>query len=204
VAMIRSDISTSARVYVQTAYGEPIVAALKDLGAHWDPQARCWWVGKSKRKAVEELLVSADQVEDTARERGESTPPPAKQDPDSIRLQARVRYKGRVYYQAARTRDGAKVRLVSLPDTQGDYLDFWAAIAEVELLKEYHPREQKHYGRPTGRYDYTTLGSIARFIREQKDPDNGPICSECGKRGADTIDLEDGCLKHERCCDIPR
>ena len=31
----------------------------------------------------------------------------------------------------------------------------------------------------------------------------GRVCAECGKGGALVADLEDGLLKHYRCCDIP-
>jgi len=31
----------------------------------------------------------------------------------------------------------------------------------------------------------------------------GAVCGECGKGGNLVRDLEDGCLKHYKCCDIP-
>jgi hypothetical protein len=37
-------------------------------------------------------------------------------------------------------------------------------------------------------------------------PDRGNgrnVCAECGKGGALVSDLEDGLMKHYRCCDIP-
>jgi hypothetical protein len=68
----------------------------------------------------------------------------------------------------------------------------------VEETKTYAPREYR------GRMEYTTLGGIARFVaRERRNRDaGGAVCAECGKSGPLVRDLEDGQMKHERCCDI--
>lgn len=34
-------------------------------------------------------------------------------------------------------------------------------------------------------------------------PNGGNVCAECGRGGALVSDLEDGFMKHYRCCDIP-
>lgn len=195
MATIRTDLSDARRVYVQTAYGEPIVARLKALGAHWDAEARAWWIGAAKRSEVEALLAATPAPAADA--------PRAKQDPADIRLTGKGVYKGRTYYLGAQTRDGQRVRCLTLPDAKGDYLDFWANASEVQVVKTYRPREHTYRGRTST--SYTTLGGIADFIRgERAARERGePVCAACGKHGDDLVrDLEDGMLKHPRCCDI--
>lgn len=42
------------------------------------------------------------------------------------------------------------------------------------------------------------------YLAEQTAPPrSGRVCAECGRGGALVADLEDGLLKHYRCCDIP-
>lgn len=171
---------------------------IKALGGHWDADKRAWWVGAKKEAEARALAAELNAAEAPLH--------PLAEDPDKVRLTGKGRYKGRVYYCGAITRDGTRVRLLTLPDTKGDYLDFWADCSEVEQLKRYEPREERGaYGRPTGRMVYTTLGSIQRFLAEQKVArDRGdPVCAACGTSGELVQDLEDGCLKHLRCCDIP-
>lgn len=204
MAHIRDDLTTGRRLYVQTAYGEPAVAALKSLGAHWDAEQKAWWISPKKRAEVEEILVGADRKEDEAKERGDPIP---KEDADDIRLVGKATYKGRTYYVRAVTRDGHRCRLVTLDQS----LDFWAPLTGegdlATITKRYEPREERSYGRPTGRYTHTTLGSIRSFIERQKraEAQGLPACAECGKRSADLVeDLEDGAWKCYSCCDIPR
>jgi hypothetical protein len=163
---------------------------LEALGGHWDGDRRAWWVGAAKASEAEALVARLAAVPWPA----PGAPRPA-EDPDSIRLTGKGRYKGRVYYAGAITRDGTRVRLLTLPDASGKYLDFWVPCSEV---KRYQPREYR------GRIEYTTLGSIARFLaREQRArPAGEPVCAECGKSGELVADLEDGQLEHRRCCDI--
>jgi hypothetical protein len=194
-----------SRVYVRTAYGEPAVAALKALGAHWDRERRMWWVGKAKRAALEEALVGSDRAQDEAAAKGEA---PAKEDPADIRLVGKAKYKGRVYYVrwAGRTKRGTyAMRLVTLDAA----LDFWAdgldpadllsdvrgarereAQAERDglavLVKTYQARQvwdgRRYSGRTVERH--TTLADIQRFIRDQADPaTRRGECSECGCHG---------------------
>ena len=202
MAHIRDDLSTGRRIYVQTKFGEPVVEKLKDAGCKWDAAAKCWWAGAAKRAAIEAVLVQRDKDED---EGVDMTP--KKQTPDDIRLTGKGKYKGREYYAGSITKDGTKVRLLTLPDAEGKYLDFWAHCSEVQQTKTYSPREVWDGRRYSGqtRTVYTTLGSIADFITEQKaDRAAGlPMCAECGKSGELIQDLEDGLMKHERCCDIP-
>lgn len=164
---------------------------IKSMGGHWDGDRRAWWVGAKKEADAQALVtaLSAPQAADATR---------AKQDPSDIRLTGKGRYKGREYFAGSMTRDGLKVRLLTLPDAKGDYLDFWALCSEVEQTKVYSPREYR------GRMEYTTLGSIARFVeRERRNrAEGGQVCAECGKSGELVSDLEDGQLKHRHCCDI--
>lgn len=158
---------------------------IKAMGGHWDADRRAWWVGTKKEAEARQLAEGG-------------AGPPTKQNPDDIRLTGKGRYKGRVYYAGSITRDGTRVRLLTLPDTKGEYLDFWAPCAEVEEIKRYAPREYR------GRQEYTTLGSIARFIeKERRARERGdPVCAACGKSGELVQDLEDGLMKHRGCCDI--
>jgi hypothetical protein len=202
MAHMRTDLSTGRRIYVKTAFGEPIVEKLKDLGAKWDGEVKCWWLGKAKKDAVEELLVSADREKDEGG--GEA---PAKQDPHTIRLTGKGRYKGRIYYAGSMTKDGQKVRLLTLPDAKGEFLDFWASCSEVEEVKRYEPRQVWDGRRYSGKTKtvYTTLGGIAEFsAREKSNKAAGMgVCSGCGKTGDLVSDLEDGLMKHRHCCDMP-
>ena len=195
MATIRDDLSTGLRVYIQTRFGEPFVDEIKKVGGHWDGEKKMWWISPRKRKALEEALVEADRELDRRKDAGEPEVKP--QDPDDIRLTGKGRYKGKVYYAGAVSKDGRRVRLLTLPDADGKYLDFWADCAEVEQVKKYERRYVWDGVRYSGRKveKYTTLGSIADFIRRQKDPDRvkrvqcmecdawhdeGEPCHECG------------------------
>ena len=166
---------------------------IKAMGGHWDGERRAWWIGAAKAAEAQALVGGLA-----------STPAasPAKQDPSEIRLTGKGRYKGREYYAGAITRDGSRVRLLTLPDASGNYLDFWAPCAEVEEVKRYQPRERTYRGHTTT--EYTTLGGIARFVeRERRNrAEGGAVCAECGKSGELVQDLEDGMMKHRHCCDI--
>jgi hypothetical protein len=172
---------------------------IKALGGHWDGDSRRWWVGSKKLAEAESLVAGLTATASVA---GEKPRP----EPDNIRLTGKGNYKGKPYFIGASTRDGIRVRLLTLPDADGKYLDFWADRSEVELTKTYEARpERGSYGRPTGRMVYQTLGSIASFARRQSaaKAEGLPACAECGKRGHLHHDLEDGMMKCYGCCDIP-
>lgn len=168
---------------------------IKAIGGHWDGDRRAWWVVAAKETAARQLVESLSGA-------SSADAPKAKQDPSDIRLTGKGEYKGRTYYMGAQTRDGQRVRLLTLPDAQGNFLDFWADCAAVRVVKAYQPRQHTYRGRTTT--EYTTLGGIARFIaREQRNrAEGGAVCAECGKSGDLVRDLEDGMMKHRRCCDI--
>jgi len=203
---------------------------IKSVGGHWDSDRRAWWVGAKKEADVTALLsqfdpapsagmqlgtpegIVADKMEDDGRPeeaekvRAAADAPKPKQDPDDIRLTGKGEYRGRMYYLGGRTRDGARIRCLTMPDPKGDYLDFWADASAVKVVREYMPRQVWDGRRYSGRTrtQYTTLGSIASFIaRERRNrADGGAVCADCGKSGDLVTDLEDGLQKHRHCCDI--
>jgi hypothetical protein len=105
------------------------------------------------------------------------------------------------------SRDGTRVRLLTLPDADGNYLDFWADCSEVERTKAYEPRRVWDGRRGNGTVTrYTTLGSIAKFVAQQRrgERDGLPECGVCGKRRADLVhDLETGMMACPGCADMP-
>lgn len=133
-------------------------------GKNWDGDRRAWWVGLAKRAAAEKFVASLAAGGGVA----------VAEDPDKVRVVAKVKYKGRTYYARAVT-DAGRARLTTLDMS----VDFWADVVREGgaadgsgspgvILKRYEPREEKHYGRPTGRMTYTTLGSIAAFIASKR------------------------------------
>jgi hypothetical protein len=197
----------------------PLKDRIKSLGGHWDGDRRAWWVGARKLAEAEALVAGAegfatpasaaaarslglsgdtpagivcDRLREEGRDREAEAVARPKQRPDDVRLTGKGRYKGRDYYLGSSTRDGSRVRLLTLPDAGGDYLDFWADTAAVEVTRRYQPREYR------GRTESTTLGSIARFLARQANPatrrgectecgawgPSGEPCSECGGEGS--------------------
>lgn len=202
MASIRTDLSTARRVYVQTAYGEPIVARLKRLGAHWDAAVKCWWLGAAKKEEVQALLVDADQRVESGAE-----PAQAAEDLSKARVYAQVEYQGRRYYVIAEQKgsDGLPVRarLTTLDGLQ----PFWVDCAACQLVRTYEGREVWDGRRYSGRTEirYQTIGSLRDFRDQQQRAraSGEPVCAGCGKAGGELVtDLEDGCLKHRSCCDI--
>jgi hypothetical protein len=172
---------------------------------HFDRDRKAYWCASSKREDAEKLIASLA-----------SAPEPA-EDPDDIKVVGKARYKAKTYYVrwVGQCRDGAyKARLCSLDGK----LDFWAACARpgescdgsgdaAAIVKTYQPREVWDGRRYSGRTvtQHMTLGRIRRFLDEQREAraSGEPTCAECGRPGELVADLEDGCLKHYRCCDIP-
>jgi hypothetical protein len=169
----------------------PVKDRLKKVGAHLERDENGkWqtWIGESKAVEAAALVAELNAVE----------APTVREHPDKVRLTGKGRYKGRVYFCGAITRDGERVRLLTIPDASGSYLDFWADCTQVEELKRYQSREYR------GRTKHTTLGSIARFIaREQVNREaGGEVCAACGRSGELVQDVEDGLMKHHGCCDM--
>lgn len=138
---------------------------LREAGCHWDPERRAWWTSKADVAARFASKNSAT---------GER--PQSQESPDSIRVVGRATYKGRTYYvrYIGHTKRGYAARLVTLDGK----VDFWATAAQPHelagcsgngdiavMVKTYEPREYR------GRTEYTTLGSIRRFIESRKKHD---------------------------------
>lgn len=178
MAHVREDLCTGRRVYVQTAFGEPAVARLKEMGAKWDAEHKCWWLGAAKRDKVEELLVEADRKKEAGEE-----PERLPEDAHKVRLVAKVKYKGRTYFASymGTTKRGEAAKLHTLPADDGSFRTFWADLSECEVLKRYQPREVWDGRRGGGtRTAYTTLGGLADFIRDQKGGASRRVqCHEC-------------------------
>lgn len=50
------------RLYVTgTRYGDPTVDRLRQLGAHWDKDAKAWWIGVGKKADLERLVADVNQ-----------------------------------------------------------------------------------------------------------------------------------------------
>jgi hypothetical protein len=198
---------TGARVYF-TGDTYAVKDRIKSMGGHWDGERRAWWVGAKLLPKAEALLaelcpaaalassvglrqdtpaaIVADALDDAGKpaeaEKARTVAPKPKEDPDNIRLTGKGRYKGREYYAGAITRDGTRVRLLTLPDADGSFLDFWADCAQVEEVKRYQPREVWDGRYNSGRTvtKYTTLGSIAAFVAREKRnrAEGGEVCAE--------------------------
>lgn len=171
---------------------------IKSIGGHWDGDRKAWWVGSAKANEAQQLIESLAGNATTA-PAGERTA----QDPSEIRLTGKGEYKGRTYYLGSRTRDGLKVRCLTLPGADGKFLDFWAAVSEVRVVKTYQSREVWDGRRYSNRTvtKYTTLGSIADFVKESR-RDEAQIKAGHIPAGY-CVDLEDGCVKRHSECDMP-
>jgi hypothetical protein len=186
---------------------------IKSMGGKWDPESRRWWVGSAKSAKARELVaelahpttpraaasagldpstpagIVADRLEETGHGREAASVRAGRdiEDPDKVRLTGKGTYKGKTYYISASTRDGSRVRLLTLPDAAGKYLDFWANSTDVEVTKRYEVRTRWNgrYGGSSRQLEqYTTLGSIARFLRQQAEPgQRRGRCTECDAWG---------------------
>ncbi len=199
MAHIDATISTGRRLYVRTAYGEPVVAGLKSLGAHWDGAAKAWWISPTKRAAVEELLVGADKAAE------EAPYEPAKpEDVTACRVYARVTHGGRPYYVIAETKDLTRCRITTLDGAAPRWVD----CADCELIRRYEGRERWDGRRYSGKTItvYPTIGSLREFRNEQRqgEKDGLPACPVCGKRSNNLVhDLETGMEACRGCADMP-
>jgi len=171
----------------------------KRIGCHWDPDRRQWWIGTAKRDEATALvgrLNTRPAADDPA---GSEDPNagkglPAASEADDRRVYAKVTYKGSSYYVIAESHQQGRCKVCKLSG-----VGFWVDMTDCQLVKTYPGREYR------GRTEYTTLGSIRRFVERQKraEAEGLPQCPVCGKRGELHHDLEDGGLKCYGCCDIP-
>lgn len=165
----------------------------KAIGAKWDGDAKCWWIGRAKAADAEKLVAELSAAPTAAKD---DTPG------DDNRVYAKVSYKGRNYFVVADT--GTRVRLTLLDGS----IHFWADKSACDLVKEYKGREQWDGRRYSGKTEtvYTTLGSLRSFVAKQERAKAAgeEVCAcGCGVRGKLIPDLEDGLMKLPKCCDIP-
>lgn len=189
-----------ARVYL---VGLPFAAkdeakrVLGMSGSNFDRDRKCWWVGAAKRAEAEAFVATLNNGG------GESGDTPKAEDLSNARVYAKVKYQDRTFFVIAETRDVTRCRLVTLAD---DAVPFWVDCAACELVKRYEGREERGFRGPTGRMVYQTLGSMRKFVNDQKAKEAAgvPQCAACGKRSGGLIeDYEDGLMKCRGCADIP-
>jgi len=157
-------ISTEKRrLYIETAYGEPCVEALKDIGARWDADRRAWWVGVGKRERVEEILsqVGASDVE------------AGRLAKDRENILGRATFGGHSYYVVGRGTNerGDWVRLMFRDGSKS----FFKSLADVEVTKIYQ--------RPTTLERLREFAEQMRVERELEADPTAPYvesCDECG------------------------
>lgn len=160
--------------------------AAKKLGCKWDADQRAWWIGRAKAAEAEKLVAEVNNGGVKAAGPG-----------DDSRVYGKVKYKDRNYFVIAQ--GNGRCRLITLDGG----VDFWADMSACELVKTYTPRERTFRGRTE--VSYTTLGSLRRFVDQQRAAEvrGEEVCGcGCGRRGKLVQDLEDGLMKLPRCCDI--
>lgn len=186
------------RIYVRgNTY--PIKNALRDIGAKWDADARAWWIGTTKRTALEELVAKLGGSTGSAVAPASGSSEPRREAPgEDAKVAARATYKGRTYYVAGRvergrtnwddevepvySRDGSRVLLYFRDGSS----QFWAAREAVRI--------EKSYRRPT------TIRSLREYAAQKREDRQTGTCScSCHREanaGAPGTTLYDGC---ERC-----
>lgn len=99
-------------------------------------------------------------------------------------VKGRANYKGRQYYILfeGETRRGYGLKLCYLDGSRS----FWAEPSLATVTKRFRKAVTIQY-----------LNEYRKAAQE------GTLCTNCGKPGANVNDLEDGLLKHSWCCDIP-
>lgn len=165
-------------------------AALGMTGQNFDREKRAWWVGVAKLDAATKFVAELNAGPAAGDAGG------AAKEPDSARVYAKVKYKGRTMYVVAESHGQGRCKVCPLMDGVGTWVD----MADCDLERTYSPREYR------GRTEYTTLGSLRSFVEKQKrlEADGAPQCAACGKRSNDLVhDLEDGCMKCPGCADMP-
>lgn len=227
MATIDESLSDGRRVYVRTKFGEPVVAELKRMGAHWDAESKAWWLGAAKRAEVQALLkgpanldardpvqhaAKADMLEEAGKAEEAAAvraAGPEKENVDDCRAYAQVTYKGRRYYVIAEQRDKATREPLRCRLTTLDGLaPFWVDCQACELVRTYEGREVWDGRRYSGktRTVYSTIGSLRAFRDRQRqgEKDGLPACSVCGKRSANLVhDLETSLQACRGCADMP-
>lgn len=176
-----------ARVYL---LGDtyPVKDRIKSIGGHWDGEKKAWWVGAAKVADAEKLAGFVTTAVETE-----------KKVSDDSKVVAKAKYKGRSYFVLwmGRCKSGDEKAHLTVLDGS---IEFWAALSECEITKRYAPREYR------GRTEYTTLGSLRRFIeRVKRDEAKGEESPHkyprtgcaCGSRDGITQDSDCWTCKHD-------
>lgn len=186
---------TPRRVYIKTRYGEPVVEKLKDLGAHWDPSTKMWWVGKRLLHKVHDLCK--DEVNAQTTKNNKIDTEQLKRDREAILGTAE--YKGRTYFfvkEGVSTR-GPYVRLMFRDGSK----TFFADASAVKIKKRFArptPLSLISEGKPNHTHRHTEQDAEQIFLQ----PEEWKICWECGRqftrrdaqrRGGDWFDSYCGC-----------
>lgn len=157
------------RIYIKTAYGEPVVAALKNLGAKWDAERREWWTGAAKREAVEAIInAPAEEHAETAARKASDD---LRRDQNNILGRAVI--DGTTYYVVAHG-ENARGDWVKLMFRDGSKT-FFKAAGDVEITKEYQ--------RPQSLARLQEFAENLRLERELERDESAPYvesCMECG------------------------
>src|SRR4051812_56960 len=101
--MIIATEKDGTRVYI-TGETYAVRDTLREGGCLWDHDRRQWWIGAAK----------ANTIADVVGRLAAAPAPTVPENLDGMRVQARVEYHGRPYFQVAEARDGSRLRLVSL------------------------------------------------------------------------------------------
>lgn len=140
---------------------------IKSLGGHWDGDRKAWWIGLTKKAEAESLAGNLAGLSDAPRQ--EST--------DDIKVIGKAKYKGRSYYVrwVGRCKDGSYKARLTVLDAK---IDFWVKCAEPH---EYQVTGEGDVAKIEKMYqEPKTLGSLARFVADQKNPDTRRVqCPEC-------------------------
>lgn len=194
---------TQHRVYVKTRYGEVAVKKLKELGAHWDPETKCWWVGRASLQKVEKLLeeTQSQTTEQDVSKRNEIEAEQLKRDREA--LLGTVEYKDRTYFLVKEgiSNRGPYVKLMFRDGSKTFFVD-----AEKVKIK-------KRFARPTplrllqerrqSSFMQNKKGQSEEHLYERNIPtEEWKVCWECGRsftrsdarrRGGDWFDSYCGC-----------
>lgn len=183
--------AVNSRLYV-VGNSYAVKDKLKSIGCHWDSTRKQWWIGKTKKAELEQI-VNGNQPQGTT---ATYTPPTPEELADK-RCDGKVRYKDRAYFVVGKSERTGKLLLTVL-DCK---ISFWAAESDCQWIKRYHPQERSYnYGRHTETV-YQTVGKIRAFV-EQKKEDDATLKAGRIPDGW-CLDHEDGQYKPRHECDMP-
>ena len=129
--------------------------ALRAAGAHWDGDARAWWLGKRDVAAELAERLSKACGAPKAADSQPASERPADRLTDDAKIVGKARYKGKEYILVweGTTRRG---RAAKLAFADGSRV-FWSDASEVQVTKRYQSRERY------GREQPMTFGRLSRL-----------------------------------------